>query len=221
MSQAQHFSHPGGSAHAAELEFAASLLPSWGLPRSAEVALVDEPGVNNQTFLVRHRLQRYVLRVTGFLTVEEVSAEHRILRRLHRGDLPFLVPEPVAAPDGRTVIETAAGPATLCGWLPGVRPGVGSEMAFERLGRAVALIDAALADVPLADAVRDWRSDPRWVRPQDPHADVVVEELRSAGMGAEQAGLVTAAARRAGRWWPGTDGLPAQVIHGDLTRRTC
>ena len=87
--------------------------------------LADEQGVNNQTFLVRHRLQRYVLRVTGFLTVAEVGAEHRILRRLRRSDLPFRVPEPVAAPDGRTVIETSAGPATLCRWLPGVRPGVG------------------------------------------------------------------------------------------------
>ena len=158
-----------------------------------------------------------MLRVTGFLTVAEVSAEHRILRRLRQGYLPFRVPEPVAAADGRTVVETPAGPATLCRWLPGVRPGVGSEMAFERLGRAVGLVDAALADVPLADTLRDWRTDPRWVRPEDPPADLLVDELRAAGMGAEQAGLVTAAARRAGRWWPGTDRLPAQVIHGDLT----
>jgi homoserine kinase type II len=217
MSQAQHFPHRGSSAHAAELEFAAALLPSWGFPRNTDVVLVDEQGVNNHTFLVRHRLHRYVLRVTGFLTVAEVSAEHRILRRLRRSDLPFRVPEPVAAPDGRTVIETSAGPATLCRWLPGVRPGVGSEMAFERLGRAVGLIDAALAGVPLGVAVRDWRTDPRRVRPQDPPVESLVAELREAGMNAEQAGLLTAAARRAGRWWPGTDGLPVQVIHGDLT----
>ena len=217
MSQAQHSPHQGGSAHAAELEFAAALLPLWGLRGSTQIALLDRQGVNNQTFLVRQQLERYVLRVSTFLTVAEVSAEHRILGQLRRSDLPFLVPEPVAGPDGRTVIETSAGPATLCRWLPGVRPGVGTEMAFQRLGRAVGLVDAALADVPLAVAIRDWRSDPRWVRPQDPHADVLADELRSAGMGAGQAGLVTAAARRAGRWWPRTDGLPAQVIHGDLT----
>ena len=58
MSEAQQFPHRGGSAHAAELEFAAALLPSWGFPRNADVVLVDEQGVNNQTFLVRHRLQR-------------------------------------------------------------------------------------------------------------------------------------------------------------------
>jgi homoserine kinase type II len=217
MEQSRRIPHQASPAHAAELEFAAGLLPLWGLRENAAVALADEQGVNNQTFLVRHRHQRYVLRVTGFLTIAEITAEHRILRRLRQGDLPFRVPEPVPTADGRTVIQTPAGPATLCRWLPGVRPGVGSEMAFERLGRAVGLVDAALADVPLAVALRDWRTDPRWVRAEDPPADLLVDELREAGMGAAQAGLLTAAAARAGRWWSGTGGLPAQVIHGDLT----
>ena len=221
MSQAQEFPHRGSSAHAAGLEFAATLLPVWGFPRNTDVALVDEQGVNNQTFLVHYRLQRYVLRVTGFLTVAEVSAEHRILRRLRRGALPFRVPEPVAATDGRTVIETPAGPATLCRWLPGVRPGVGSEVAFERLGRAVGLVDAALAEVPLAAALRDWRTDPRWVRPGDPPADVLFGELRSAGLGAEQVAVLTAAARRAGRWWPDADDLLPRSSTATSRRPTC
>ena len=124
----------------------------------------------------------------------------------------------MAAPDGRTVIGTPAGPgpAAVCRWLPGVRPGMDGEAAFERFGRAAGLLDAALADVPLADALRDWRTDPRWVRPDDPPADVLCAELRSAGMSAEKAERLGAAARRAERWWPGTDGLSAQVIHGDL-----
>jgi homoserine kinase type II len=218
MSQAQQFPHQGGgSTRAAELESAAALLPLWGLTTGAEIALIAEQGVNNRTYLVHSGRQRYVLRVTAFRTIAEVRAEHLILRRLRQGVLPFQVPEPVAAPGGRTVIETPAGPATLCRWLSGVRPGVGSEMAFERLGRAVGLIDGALAQLPIEDALQDWRTDPRWVRPEDPPAGALVAELRSAGLGAEQARLVTAAARRAGRWWPGTDRLPAQVIHGDLT----
>jgi homoserine kinase type II len=134
MSQAQQFPHQGSSARAGALEFAATLLPAWGFRRDTDIALADARGVNNQTFLVRHRRQRYVLRVTGFLSFAEVRAEHRILRRLRQGDLPFRVPEPVAAPNGQTVIETPAGPATLCRWLPGVRPGVGSEMAPPRPG---------------------------------------------------------------------------------------
>ena len=35
-------------------------------------------------------------------------------------------------------------------------------------------------------------------------------------MSPEQAELLDTAARRAGRWWPGAAGLPAQVVHGDL-----
>ena len=198
------------------LEFAAPLLHLWGFPPGTDIASAGEQGTNNRTFLVRHRQQRYMLRISGFLSVAEVRAEHRILWRLRQGSLPFQVPEPVAAPDGQTVIGTPAGPATVCRWLPGVRPGMDGEASFERFGRAAGLLGAALADVPLADALRDWRTDPRWVRPGDPPVDVLCGELRSAGMSAGQAELLDAAARRAGRWWPGTDSLPAQVIHGDL-----
>jgi homoserine kinase type II len=205
-----------GEPAAAGLEFAAALLPLWGFPPGTGIAPAGEQGTNNRTFLVGHGRQRYALRVSGFLSVAEVRAEHRILRRLRQGGLPFQVPEPVAAPDGRTVIGTTAGPAALCRWLPGVHPGMDGEAAFERFGRAAGLLGAALADAPLTDALRDWRTDPRWVRPDDPPVDVLCGELRSAGMSAEQAELLDAAARRAGRWWPGAGGLPAQVIHGDL-----
>jgi hypothetical protein len=50
---------------------------------------LGEQGTNNRTFLVRHRQQRYVLRVSGFLSVAEVRAEHRILRRLRQGRAAF------------------------------------------------------------------------------------------------------------------------------------
>ncbi len=215
MSRSRRSLQPDGPAFVG-LEFAASLLPMWGFPPGTSISPAGEQGTNNQTFLVRDGQRRYVLRVSGFLSGTEVRAEHRILRRLRQGDLSLQVPEPVAAPDGRTVIETPAGPAAVCRWLPGVRPGMDSEAAFERFGLATGLLGAALADVPLGDAVRDWRTDPRWVRPDDPPVDVLCGELRSAGMSAEQAELLNAAADRAGRWWPGADSLPAQVIHGDL-----
>jgi homoserine kinase type II len=217
MSQSRRWRSPQGGPAPAGLEFAAALLPLWGFPPGTGIASAGEQGTNNRTFLVRHGQQRYVLRVSGFLSVAEVRAEHRILRRLQQGGrLPFQVPEPVAAADGRTVIGTPAGPAAVCRWLPGARPGMDSETAFERFGRAVGLLGAALAAVPLADAVRDWRTDPRWVQPDDPPVEVLCGELRSAGMSAGQAELPGAAARRVGGWWPGAVGLPAQVIHGDL-----
>jgi homoserine kinase type II len=215
MSQSRRSPQQGEPAPA-DLEFAAVLLPLWGFPPGTSIAPADEQGSNNRTFLIRRGQQRYVLRISGFLSVAEVRAEHRILRRLRQGSLPFQVPEPVAAPDGQTVIATPAGPAVVCRWLPGVRPGMGRDAAFERFGSATALLGAALADVPLADALRDWRSDPRWIRPGDPPVDVLCGELRSAGMSVGQMEVLDAAARRVGQWWPRASGLPAQVIHGDL-----
>jgi homoserine kinase type II len=217
MSQSRRSFQEGSPAPASavSLEFAVTLLPLWGFPPDTDIASADK-GSNNQTFLFGHGQRRYVLRVSGFLSVAEVRAEHRILRRLRQGGLPFQVPEPVAAPDGRTVIETPAGGAAVCRWLPGVHPGMDGEAAFERFGRAAGLLGAALADVPLADTLRDWRTDPRWVRPDDPPVDVLCAELRSAGISAGQAELLIAAARRAGRWWSDAGQLPAQVIHGDL-----
>jgi homoserine kinase type II len=188
----------------------------WGFPPGTDIAPADEQGTNNQTFLVRDGQRRYVLRLSGFASVADVLAEHKILRRLRQGSLRFQVPEPVAAADGRTVIATPAGPASICRWLPGVRPSMDDEAAFERFGKATGLLGAALADVPLADTLRDWRTDPRWVRPDDPPVDVLCGELLAAGMSEDQAELLTAAARRAGHWWSGAGSLPAQVIHGDL-----
>ena len=216
MSQSRRSLQEGDGLALAGLEFAAALLPLWGFPQGTVISPAGEQGTNNGTFLVCGGQQRYVLRISGFLSVAEVRAEHRILRRLRHAGLPFRVPEPVAAPDGRTVIETTAGAAAVCRWLPGVHPGMDGEAAFERFGRATGLLGAALADVPLPEALRDWRTDPRWVRPDDPPVDVLCGELRSAGMSPEQAELLDTAARRAGRWWPGAAGLPAQVIHGDL-----
>lgn len=216
MSQSRRSIQEGEPADAAGLEFAAALLPLWGFPPGTGIAAVGEQGTNNRTYLVRHGQQRYVLRVSGFLSVAEVRTEHQILRRLAQGSRPFQVPEPVAAPDGRTVIETAAGPAAVCRWLPGTSLGLDSPAAFERFGRAAGQLSAALADVPLVDDVRDWRTDPRWVQPGDPPVDVVCGQLRSAGMSAGHVELLGEAARRAGRWWPGAGALPTQVIHGDL-----
>jgi Ser/Thr protein kinase RdoA (MazF antagonist) len=114
------------------------------------------------------------------------------------------------------VADTASGLATVCRWLPGARLRVEDETAFERFGRVTGMLSAGLEAVPLGDAWRDWRTDPRRVRPGDPPVEDLRDELRTAGLSAGHAELLVAAADRAGRWWPGTEGLPAQVIHGDL-----
>lgn len=205
-----------GSEPSAGLESAAALLSLWGFPHGTTIALASEQGTNNQTFLISCGQERYVLRVNTFASIAAVQAEHRILRRLRQSGLPFRVPEPVAAADGQTVIDTPAGPATICRWLPGVHPGMEGEAAFERFGRATGLLGAGLADVPLDGILRDWRADPRRVRPDDPPVDVLCGELRTAGMSGAHAELLVVTGDRAGRWWPTAGSLPVQVIHGDL-----
>jgi hypothetical protein len=71
-----------GGLACAGLEFAVALLPLWGFPQGTGVSPAGEQGTNNRTFLACCGQQRYVLRVSGFLSVAEVRAEHRILRRL-------------------------------------------------------------------------------------------------------------------------------------------
>ena len=84
MSQSRRSLQQGGPAPVG-LEFAAALLPLWDFPPGTGIAPAGEQGTNNRTFLPRHGQQRYVLRVSGFLSVAKVRAKHRILRRLRQG----------------------------------------------------------------------------------------------------------------------------------------
>jgi homoserine kinase type II len=200
----------------AEPRFPRDLLSLWGFAGDADV-MPAAHGSNNQTFTVRQGGRRGVLRISQNLSAAQVRAEHRLLRRLRPAGLPFAVPEPVPAADGRTVIETAAGPATLCRWLPGVHPDLDSEPALERFGRAVGLLGEALRRVPFADAPRDWREDdllPALLGGAS--LDDLRHDLRAAGVSAGQAARLGDAARRAQEWWPpGGGALPVQVVHGD------
>ncbi|MGH7610355.1 MAG: hypothetical protein ACREOD_10580, partial [Candidatus Dormibacteria bacterium] len=66
-----------GSLTPADLELAAALLPLWGFPKGTGISLAGEQGTNNLTFLRGHGQHRHVLRVSRFLSVAEVRAEHR------------------------------------------------------------------------------------------------------------------------------------------------
>lgn len=200
------------------LQFLADLLPAWQLCLDAGTDIRRPAhGTNNQTFLVTRGRQRFVLRISENLSLGQVEAEQRLLRWLRRADLPFEVPEPVATADGKTVIETPAGPATLSRWLPGVRPDFGSEPALERFGRAVGMLGQALARVPPADAPQDWLSSPLPVPVDGPDGEDLWRELRAAGVSGEQSALLVGLAASFTRWWAGAvAALPVQVVHGDL-----
>lgn len=198
--------------------FLAGLLPLWGLPAGISVTRADR-GTNNQTFLLGRGSQRFVLRVSQNLSAARVRAEHRLLARLRLAGLPFQVPEPVVMAAGGTVTETAAGPATVCRWIPGVRPDLNGAAALERLGRASGLLAAALLAVPAKDSggLGDWLGDPLDAHPAVPDVSGLCRQLRAAGLGGQLTAPLAAAARRVRRDRAVRDGtLPVQVIHGDL-----
>jgi len=186
------------------------LLTRWGIPGRAELVRTER-GTNNQTFAVVLGRCRWALRISENLTAEQVHAEHRLLARLRGAGLPFAVPEPVPTLAGDTVADTPAGPATLCRWIPGVRPELASEQALARFGRAIGLLSDALRNVPLADAPHDWRGDPLRPHPEMPGVPELTRQLSP-----EHAARLEAGARHVGTWWSavGRD-LPVQVVHGD------
>lgn len=197
--------------------FLAGLPPLWGLPAGTSFTRAEH-GTNNQTFLLGHGSQRFVLRVSQNLSAARVRAEHRLLARLRRTGLPFEVPEPVVMPGGGTMTETAAGPATVCRWIPGVRPDVSGAAALERLGRAAGLLGAAMLAVPARDSagLGDWLGDPLAAHPAVPDVGGLCRRLRAAGLGEQLTAPLAAAVRRIRRDRATRDGLPVQVIHGDL-----
>jgi len=197
-------------------EVPAELLARWGVPQDADLARTER-GTNNQNFAVVHGDRRWVLRISQNLSAAQVRAEHRLLGWLRRADLPYEVPEPMAMTVGGTVAETRAGPATLCRWIPGVRPDLADERALERFGRAFGMLGEAMRHVPPDDAPQDWRGDPLRVHPDVPDLDELCRDLRAAGVSREQTGLLHRAARRVAAWRPEAgDELPVQVIHGDV-----
>jgi homoserine kinase type II len=192
------------------------LLGRWGVARDA-VLVAAERGSNNQSFVVTAPGGRWVLRISENLSLDEVRAEHRLLARLRGAGLPFEVPQPVTALDGRTVIATAAGPATLCRWIPGVRPDLADERAIEGFGRTLGLLSQALRPVPPADAPHDWRVNPLRAHPDAPGIDELCRSLTDSGVREEQAALLKTAASRVAAWWPAAAAqLPVQVVHGDM-----
>jgi homoserine kinase type II len=131
--------------------------------------------------------------------------------------LPFGVPEPVPTLAGDTVAETPAGPATLCRWIPGMRPDLATEPALERFGRAIGLLSRALRTVPWSDAPQDWRGDPLRAHPDAPETAELAGALRDAGLPPARVRRLEAAARRVLLRAPEAGGdLPVQVVHGDL-----
>jgi homoserine kinase type II len=137
-----------------------------------------------------------------------------LLARLARAGLPFAVPAPVPLPDGSTVADTRGGPATLCEWIPGVRPDLSQEAALARFGRAAAELSDALAAVPPRDTPHRWQDGP--LQPL-PDVAALARDLIAAGLDAGRAGVLRDGPHQAtAAWQPIAGQLPMQVVHADL-----
>lgn len=190
------------------------LLSRWGV--APDAILPTQRGTNNRTFAVVQGGRRWALRVSQNLTAAQVRAEARLLARLGRAGLPFAVPEPVPTLDGGTVAETPLGPATLCPWLPGIRPDLADGPILERFGHAMGILGEAMAPLPPHDAPQDWRG-PWRVHPAVADVGDLGRELRAAGVSPDQVVLLETAAARVETWRSRAGGgLPVQVVHGDL-----
>jgi homoserine kinase type II len=194
---------------------ATELLARWGIGATATMSA--QQGTNNHTFAVASGGQRWALRISSSLRGAQVEAEHRLLARLRQADLPFGVPEPVPTLDGATWVQTPGGPATLCRWLPGVRPGRRRAAALTPFGRAIGVLDSALARVPARDAPMDWPDDPLDVHAGQRGIGDLGRALEAAGASRGHLRALTATALSVRARWPGLRrSLPAQVIHNDL-----
>ena len=191
----------------------AKLLARWGIPAGAAVARTER-GTNNRTLQVSAGDRRWSLRISQNLTPAQVRAEHRLLARLSQAGLPFAVPAPVPLPDGSTVAGTPDGPASLCEWIPGVRPDLSQEAALERFGRAAAELSDALSAVPPQDTPNDWQGGPLQALPD---VAALARDLTAAGLDAGRAGVLRDGVGLAVAAWEGiAAGLPTQVVHADL-----
>lgn len=186
-------------------------LSAWDVPVPSRVRRAGH-GTQNLVWLLD---EVAVLRVYRNLSAERVSAELRLLDVLRvDGGLPFAVPEPIATPDGRTVVDTADGPAVLFRYLPG-RPASRSDLALA--GEALGRLDAALAELPLELAPVDWRGSLNAVHPAVPSVADLCVELES--LLPEDPGvhwLRDNASWVDDRYLRLAQRLPVQITHGDL-----
>ncbi|MFC7619901.1 phosphotransferase enzyme family protein [Microlunatus sp. GCM10028923] len=192
-------------------ELSALLARHWSID-----AVLTEParGTNNLMRIVHAAADPAgrplgLIRVYQNLDLDRVRREHRLLDRLAGAGLPFRVPRLRPADDGRTVIETGTGPVSLIDWIDGDRPDLDRPEALRAAGRALGRLDAALADVPAAEAPFDWTTPDLALAGID---DGRIDALADAGLAAEQVAWLRDHAGPP----PRPDGLPLQVIHEDF-----
>ncbi|OYN89534.1 phosphotransferase [Parenemella sanctibonifatiensis] len=184
--------------------FVGMLLGHWGLTDERVRPLSG--GTNNQTWAVG---DAHVLRLHR--NVGSTAYEHTLLGLI---EVPFALPTPLPAADGRTVVEqTIDGEkirASVSRLIPGEPPRRGDPVAAAACGRALADLDAAMALVEERQLPPHptWDGDLRHVHPLVPDPTVVA---MAAGAHRSEVARILARVGKAP-----LRRLPRAIIHGDF-----
>ena len=191
-----------------------ALLEAWSLGTPTEVTRPDR-GTNNLVWLVQVAGDGYVLRVHRNAGPEQIALEHVLLAELGRRELSFAVPAPIPADDGRTVVPTDLGPASLYRRLPGDHPprnAAGLTLAGQALGE----LDAALSEIAAEFAPIDWRRPLNAIHPAVPDLDELAADLKRELSSAETTWFARQAHETDARVQELRRTLPTQLIHCDF-----
>jgi len=191
------------------------VLAHWGV-RADRVDPAPR-GSNNSTRLVTRGTDLFVLRVNTWLDAGQLEAEARLLDRLNSAGLPFRVPSPLPGADGSRHLDTGAGHATLCRFIPGRRPELNSPEAYNRFGTTAGQLAVALAGAPDHALISDWSGGPMTVVRDAVEVGSLARALADAGVEHRLTGpMVGYAATLLTTWGSITGHLPRQLVHGDL-----
>lgn len=187
----------------------ADVLGALALWRLEGAGLTRTPsGLNNRSWFVDDRADRYVLRLYSSATREEVAGEHDFLRRLRSAGLPFATPTPVPSLDGSTcpLVPGTTTVAALFERIEGEHVDDDDLPGIEAAGRAFAQLDEVLATLHAGRP--PWDGMVESVHP-------LVHDLSSLEeLGDECADLVRRMAGAPSRLRATM--TPRQVIHGDF-----
>lgn len=202
----------------------ANLLSRYGMEEDWRIS-EGESGWNNTTRIAEHRQgEKRVLRVyETHRDADKIVFEHAVLRTLAGKELPFAVPQPIAAADGATfaLLDDGTGRyAAVFSYTEGSRPHGRKPAVARAIGVAAGRLSVALRDLrpdaapaymPCYELAHTHPSCPASViaafcaEPPAPFAD-----QRAA------LGRIGSALRAFEAALPDIRALPHQLVHGDL-----
>ncbi len=188
------------------------LLSSWDLPSPSSVRDAAR-GTNNTMLIVEIGSSSYVLRGVQNFALEQVLAEHALLREVSALGLPFAVPSPLPTPDGRTVVSDSTELAALFPYVRGRHPEWKRPDEVGAAASALAELDLGLAKLPLSLAPTDWRRPFTEIHPAVTDLDELIASLPDSEGAAWFAEHVHATDEQH-RVLQET--LPVQIVHGDF-----